>query len=211
METIEALNWRYAVKKFDSTKKISPEKLEVILESLRLTATSYGLQLMKFVVIENKELQSKLVGVSYQQKQVEDASHLLVLCRNNKVTANEIESYIKNIASTRSIDENSKSLNAFKNGMMGILDWDETRQNHWMENQVYIALGNLLTICALEEVDACPMEGFIPEEIDEILGLQDHNLTAVLLCPIGYRSEDDQHSQYAKVRKSKSEIILHWT
>lgn len=209
MDVIEALQWRYAVKKFDDTKKLPAEKLDVILEALRLTATSYGLQLMKFVVVEDPEIRRKLVHAAYNQKQVEDASHLIVLCRNTDVTTKDINDYITNIANTRELDEASRGLEAFKNGMMNILNWSETRKEHWMTNQIYITLGNLLTTCAIEKVDACPMEGFIPEKVNEILDLDEHNLSAVLLCPVGYRSEDDHHRNNKKVRKSDKDIIHH--
>ena len=211
MEIIEALEWRYAVKKFDNTRKVPDEKLKVILEALRLTATSYGLQLMKFVVVEDPAARAKLVEAAYQQKQVQDASHLIILCRNNEVSEKDIEEYIQNISNTRAVETSSPGLEAFKKGMLNILEWPESRRENWMINQIYIALGTLLTTCAIEKIDACPMEGFIPHEVDEILALEKENLNAVLICPIGYRSPDDHHQSNKKVRKAEEDIILHWS
>lgn len=211
MDIIESLQWRYAVKKFDPEKILTEDQINVLTESLRLTATSYGLQLMKFIVLKDKNLRAQLLDACYNQKQVEEASHLIVLCRNTNIHKEEIEAFIQNISETREIEKNTPGLQAYKKGMLSLLQWEDERAQNWMVNQIYIALGTLLTTCAVERIDACPMEGFIPSKIDKVLNLERQGLTSVLLCPVGYRSKVDKHSSYKKVRKSESDIILHWS
>ena len=206
-QILAALNKRYATKKFDQRKKIPSQHVDTILEAVRLTPTSYGLQLMKIVVVENESTRAKLVPHSYGQEQVIEASHLLILCREKEVDQSHISAYISNIASTRNTSE--ITLDGFKNMMTNsILGMSEESRKIWMNKQVYIALGNLLTICALLEIDACPMEGFDSDEYDRILELPEKNLNAVLAIPIGYRSEDDSNAGHKKVRRSTSDFII---
>ena len=204
---INALVTRYAVKKFDSVKKLSQDQVDAVLESARLTATSYGLQLMKIVVVENTDLRKELLNCSFGQKQVVDASHLLVLCRERHLELKHFENYVDLIAKTRGQD--SESLEGFKNLMVNsILTKSEEEQELWLEKQVYIELGNLLTSCAILGIDSCPMEGFLPEEYDRILGLEDKNLASVLVLPIGIRSAEDINSTRKKVRRSSADFIV---
>lgn len=204
---IDSLQNRYAVKKFDATKKLSNEVVEEILEAGRLTATSYGLQLMKVVVVENQDIREKLVNCSFGQRQVAEASHLLVLCRERDLDLSHFEDYIDNVAKIR--EQEKTSLDGFKNMMVrSILTKSDEEQQVWMEKQIYILLGNLLTACAVLNVDSCPMEGFLPEEYDEILGLEKENLAAVLALPIGYRAADDPNAKRKKVRRSEDQFLL---
>ena len=204
---IQALNRRYAVKKFDPTKKLTEKQISTVLESGRLTATSFGLQLMKIVVVENTEVRKKLVNCSFGQEQIADASHLLVLCREKDLDLKLFENYVNLVAETRSQDPNS--LDGFKNMMVNsILTKSEDEQEIWLEKQVYLEMGNLLTSCAILGIDSCPMEGFIPEEYDRILGLSEINLASVLALPIGYRAADDIYSEKKKVRRSTNDFIV---
>lgn len=204
---LSALNFRYAVKKFDAEKKLSSLQIETLLESARLTATSYGLQLMKIVVVENVELRKQLVNCSFDQQQVKDASHLLILCRERDLELKHFENYVNQVAETRSQDP--ESLEGFKNMMVNsILTKSEEEQEIWLEKQVYINLGNLLTACAILGIDSCPMEGFIPEEYDRILGLEEKNLASVLALPIGYRAADDKNAKLKKVRRLKDDFLI---
>lgn len=204
---IKALNNRYATKKFNPNKKIPLNEIEAILEAVRLTPTSYGLQLMKVVVVENAELRKSLIPESFGQNQIIEASHLLVLCREKLVDKNHIQDYISNIAETRNIPH--ENLVGFKNMMEStILGMSESDQIEWMDKQVYIALGNLLTACALLGVDACPMEGFKASGYDSILKLEEKNLSANLVIPIGYRAKDDKNAVVKKVRRSKDNFII---
>lgn len=207
MDLIKALNNRYATKKFDATKKLSQDIVEQLIEAARLTPTSYGLQLMKLVVVENRKLREELVSASYGQNQVKDSSHLFVLCREENVTKDHIESYMSNIAGTRSVE--IEKLNPFKNAIeQAVLPKTDEEKSDWMGRQVYIALGNLLTSCAILGVDSCPMEGFVPDEYDRILDLKSKGLKSVLVVPVGYRASDDFNAQNKKVRRDSADFLV---
>ena len=205
MDILEGLNWRYATKKFD-TKKLEKAQIDLVLESLRLTASSYGLQPMHVVVVENPSVREELVGHSWGQKQVADASHLLVLCRQNDMTANDVDHYIATIVAARQVAK--ESLTGYSDMMKGTLaKMSEEQKVIWMSNQVYLALGNLLTVCAAEGIDACPMEGFDKAAYDRILKLEEKGLNSVVVCPVGYRSAEDPYAKVAKVRKPMNEVL----
>lgn len=205
---LEDLKWRYACKRFNSTKKINPEDLEILLESLNLTATSLGMQLLKCVVVENQALKEELVTHAYGQRQVADCSQLLVLCRYNDVNHSDVDEYVNRTAYIRDLDLNSPKIQGFKKMIEGAIKMPEEKRMHWMENQVYIALGNLLTVCANLRIDACPMEGFNPEKVNDTLQLQKLGLSAVVLCPVGYRHDEDPYSTQNKVRKRLSDFVV---
>ena len=202
-----ALSWRYAVKKFDSTKKLSENQLHSLTEALCLTPTSMGLQLMKFIVISNPELKQQLLPLTYNQNQVVDCSHVIVFCRINEVTEEHVKSYVNQTASIRNLDVNSPQMNGFETMLSSSLKMSASQQIKWMENQIYLALGNLLTACAVEEIDACPMEGFMPDKVNELLDLKEKGLNCVVLCPVGFRAKDDKYASYPKVRRPKTELV----
>lgn len=205
---LEALNWRYATKAFDSSKKVSNENLETIKEAFRLTASSYGLQPWKLVIVENTEKRQKLVEHSWGQRQVVDASHLLVLCRPIQFTTHHIDIYLDSICETRWVTRDDLE------GFEGMMKWalgglDQNTTNNWMEKQVYIALWNLMTVCAEMEIDSCPMEWFNRQKYDEILGLTEMWLSSVVLLPVWYRSEKDSYATIKKVRFDEKDIVVH--
>lgn len=203
---IEDLNWRYATKKFDPTKKISSDDLEVIKESLRLVPTSYGLQSMKFLIVESKEIREQLLLASFGQKQIVDASHLLVLCAYKDITPIHIDAYAENIANTR--DHSVEAVAGYRDFIKRtVSSMSEEQKTAWNSKQLYIALGQLMTTCANLRIDATPMEGFNASKVDEILELNKKNLTSVLLCPIGFRHEDDDLQFAKKVRKSHNDLF----
>lgn len=207
-DIIKDLEWRYAVKKFDSSKEIEVSKLERIKKAFILTATSYGLQPIKMVVLKNKDLQEQLVEFSYGQRQVAQASHLLILCIEKKIDADYISSYFKKVKDIRGTSDSV--LEPFKKELVSEFTKMDTKQiEQWAINQVYLAMGNLLTICAVEQLDACPMEGFIPERYDELLNLSSKGLASVLVLPIGYRAEDDMFSELKKVRRDMENSIIY--
>lgn len=205
--TIESLKWRYAVKKFDDNKYISDEQIQTIKEAFNLTATSYGLQPVTLVVIKNKELQKQLVEHSWNQQQVAQASHVLVLCVPKEQTTKDVENYFKLVKNIRNTPD--EILNPFKDFLIDSFS-KKTQEEllTWNKNQAYITLGNLLTVCALEKIDSCPMEGFIPEKYDEILKLNEKNLQSVLVLPLGFRAEDDYMKDLKKVRKNIDQVTL---
>ncbi|NLP56716.1 NAD(P)H-dependent oxidoreductase [Lutibacter sp. B1] len=207
MNIINSLEWRYATKKFDPSKKLSDQQIETLKNAFNLTATSFGLQPIKMIVIQNKELQEKFVEYSYNQRQVADASHLLVLCIDTDTTTKDVNAYFDLEKKIRGVSEEVVSnfrkqlVEMYKNKSI------EERQLS-AKYQTYIALGNLMTVCAVEKIDACPFEGFIPEKIDELLNLKEKNLMSVLMMPVGYRADDDIISKMKKVRKPLNETII---
>lgn len=207
MNTIEALKWRYATKKFDESRILSEDKIEILKQAFNLTATSYGLQPIKMVVVNNKELQQKLFSVSMNQKQISTASHVLVLCIEREIDEIFIENYFNYVHKIRATPK--EVLSKFKDFLV-----DDFRNKHideifsWATNQAFLALGTLLTVAANEAIDSCPMEGFESEKYDEILGLDELNLKSVLVLPVGYRAEDDMFSEFKKVRRPISDVIV---
>lgn len=207
MNNIEALKWRYATKKFDQNKILPQEKIEILKHAFNLTATSYGLQPIKMVIVHNKELQEKLVGASMNQQQVASASHVLVLCIEREIDKDFIENYFNYVQKIRATP--NEILSPFKDFLI-----EDFKNKHideiiaWATNQAFLAMGTLLTVAATEAIDACPMEGFEPDKYDEILGLDQLNLKSVLVLPVGFRAKDDMFSGFKKVRRPISDVII---
>ncbi len=207
-DSIERLEWRYAVKKFDPNAYLTEEQLEKLIKAFNLTATSYGLQPIRLAVVRNKELQASLVQHSYRQMQVAQASHLLVICIETTIDQEYITKYFERVKQVRGTSE--QILSPFKDSLVDSFSKKATEEiRQWSTNQAYLAMGNLLTVCAMEHIDACPMEGFVPEAYDEHLGLQSMGLSSVLVLPVGKRAEDDMFSEMKKVRRDLAETIIH--
>jgi len=207
MDIVQSLEWRYACKKFDDTKIVSENKITILKEAFNLTATSFGLQPIKMGIIKNKELQQQLVAHSFGQQQVGNASHILVLCIDDDTTLQDIDNCFDREKAIRGTSEEIiASFRKFLKDSFSEKSLDEKQQSAIY--QVYIAIGNLMTVCALEKIDACPMEGFDTQKFDEILELDKRNLKSVLLLPIGYRADDDFMSKLKKVRKPLKEVII---
>ena len=207
MNIIDSLKWRYAVKKFDTNKELSEVQIETLKEAFNLTATSYGLQPLKLVIIKNKKIQEKLVPFSWNQQQILQASHLLVICIKDNYTTKEVENYFNLVQKIRNTPD--EVINPFKKFLTAEIA-KKTQEELYVsnKNQAYIALGNLLTVCASQEIDSCPMEGFTPEKYDEILDLTKDNLKSVLVLPVGFRASDDYMKDLTKVRKNISDSII---
>jgi nitroreductase / dihydropteridine reductase len=206
-DIIKDLNWRYATKKFDSSKRISDHDFEVIKESLRLVPTSYGLQPLKFIVVESPELRRQLQPISYNQSQIVDASHLIIICSYRDIDGTHVDEYVANIGSTRNVEtESIKGYADFMKVTIGNMEDDQ--KFRWNKNQAYIALGQLMHTCASLKIDATPMEGFNANAYDELLGLRDQNLTAALVVPMGYRHGEDETQHQKKVRKSQDDLFI---
>jgi nitroreductase / dihydropteridine reductase len=207
VNTIDKLKWRYATKKFDITKKLSDAQINTLKEAFNLTATSYGLQTMKLVVVEDLQKRSEILPAAYNQKQVVEASHLLVICIQDNVTDKDVDTYYQQLQNERQTPV--EILEPYKNQLKSVIQkMEHTKREEWTIRQAYIALGNLMTVCAFENIDSCPMEGFIPAEVDRILNLKDFNLKSVLLLPVGFRAENDMFASLKKVRKPLNEVIL---
>ena len=204
---IEALQWRYATKKFDPAKKVSENDVQELLEAARLAPSSYGLQPWGFVVVTDPAVRKRLRAHAWNQPQVEDASHLIVLCARTDIDAKYVKRFVQSIAKARGVPEES-----LKNYEGIMLDFVKNTPPgdliSWAKHQVYLALGILLESAALKRIDACPMEGFDAKQFDDILGLAQHNLTAAALCAIGYRAPDDHAAALAKVRFAASDVVL---
>ncbi len=208
-ELLTALNWRYATKVFDSTKKIPAYTWTALEESLVLTPSSYGLQPWKFLIIQDKELREQLVPHSWRQRQVADCSHLVVMATKRTMTEADIDANLIRIAEVRG--GTPDALAGFRKMLIGDVVTGERSQyiTVWAKMQAYIALGQFMTACALLGIDTCPMEGFVSEKYDEILGLEAQGFTTAVLCPAGYRSADDRYASLPKVRFKSSDVIEH--
>lgn len=203
---LENLNWRYATKKFDATKKINETDLEFLKEAMQLSASSYGLQPYEILVIEDAELREKLKPAAWNQSQITDASQLIVIA--NKVGFGDelIDSYIENVSTVRELPlESLSNYSSFMKSKIGEFSIEQKAQ--WTQNQSYIVLGNLLSAAAEIKVDVCPMEGFDAKVFNEILELDKKGLNTAVIATIGYRSEEDDTQHYPKVRKEKEELF----
>jgi nitroreductase len=207
MNIINCLEWRYATKKFDPSKTLSSLQIETLKKAFNLTATSFGLQPIKMVVIQNKDLQEKFVEHCYFQGQVANASHLLVLCIEKDTTSEDINNYFDFEKKVRGVDEST--IANFRAQLLAMYSNKTIEEKQLSaKHQAYIALGNLMTVCALEKIDCCPLEGFVPAKIDALLNLSAQNLTSVLLLPVGFRASDDLMSTMKKVRKPLNETVI---
>ncbi len=206
-DIIEQLEWRYAVKKFDPSRKLGAEQVDKLKRAFNLTATSYGLQPIRLLILQDSDLQKKLVPHSYNQEQVAQASHLLVFCVETNVDGDYVKSYFERVKEIRGTSD--QILNPFREYLVKEFSKkDRNEIQEWATRQAYLAMGNLLTICALEEIDACPMEGFDPEAYNKTLELEEQGLNAVLVMPVGYRAEDDMFADFKKVRRKMSKSII---
>jgi nitroreductase len=205
---LESLNWRYATKKFDSEKIISDEDLDTLLEAIRLSPSSYGLQPYHVFVVKDKELREKLKPASWGQSQITDASHLIIFANNTSFDAELIDNYLTNISNTRDVDlDNLLDYGDFMKSKL--VDLPKNTKETWTAKQTYLALGNLLSAAASLKIDACPMEGFDPQTYNDLLGLKEKNLNTAVVAAIGYRSQEDNTQHHKKVRQSKELLFTH--
>ena len=206
MDLTSFYKWRYATKKFDSNKTIDEKEMNILKESIRLSPSSYGLQLFKVLVIENKELKDKLKGVSFNQSQISDCSALFVFCNFTKVTSSDIDGFIQLKSSVQDIMiSNLSKYGDFLKSTLLTMPSEEV--SIWTANQVYIALGNLMTSCAALKIDSCPIEGFQADKYNDILNLK--NMNAAVVASVGYRSNDDLSQESEKVRKNSASLFEH--
>jgi nitroreductase len=206
MVLLEQLNKRYATKKFDASKKISPKDLSTLLEAIRLSASSYGLQAYKVVVVENEAIRKQLRAFAWDQAQITDASQLLVFAYESNFDETGVDRFIQNISETRNVD--ASTLSGYSDMMKGSLKRPKEQLHNWLSRQPYIALGFGLVAAAQLNIDSCPMEGFDPDQFDEILGLKAKGLKSVVLLAVGCRSEGDDYQHLAKVRRNNEELFI---
>ena len=202
---LAALRWRYATKQFDPTKKIPDVDLQMLLDSLRLAPSSFGLQPWKFYVVVAQNVKDELLPLSWNQSQVRDCSHLLVLTARKSIDAAYVERFVDATATTRGTPR--EKLKGMHDMIVGFAEASPDKLS-WSTHQVYIALGMLMHTAALLGVDACPMEGIDKAGYDRVLKV-DADYTTVVACPLGYRNAADRHATLEKVRFSAEELFVH--
>lgn len=206
-QLLTQLNWRYATKKFDPIRKISPEDWTVLESALILSPSSYGLQPWKFIVITDSKTRETLFPATWNQRQVLDCSHYLVFAANTKMTEEDID---KHIARTVEIRGGTiEALQRRRNIMVSdvVTGARSAQAMMWAAHQAYLALGNFITSAALMGIDTCPMEGFEPSQYDKILDLPAKGLTSVVCCAAGFRALDDKSATLKKVRFPREQVI----
>ena len=206
---LQQLTWRYATKKFDPAKQIPAADWATLEKALVLTPSSYGLQPWKFIVVTDPALKAKLRPATWNQAQVEDCSHYVIYAAKRDLTEADLDAFLARTAEVRGVPVDS--LAGYKGFMMGDLVHGPRHAviGEWAARQCYIALGNLLTTAAVLGIDACPFEGLIPDQYDQILGLEGSPYRTVCACPLGYRAADDKYATAPKVRFDPKDVIDH--
>lgn len=199
-EANEALLWRYATKRFDPTRTIPSDLWHTLENTLRFSPSSFGLQPWHFVVVHNSSLRKELQTHSWNQPQIVEASHLIVLTSARTVDESYIDSFLHLTAESRSISV--ESLATYRNMIVSFVAalHEADAIEAWTTRQTYIALGMLLNCAAMLGIDACPLEGIDPQQYDRVLGLSESNYSARVACALGYRSSEDKTAQQPKVR-----------
>lgn len=206
MNYLDALKWRYAVKQF-SDKKVPQHHIENMIEAIQLSASAYGLQPYKLFVIDSTHIKQKLLPHSYGQTKVAECSHLFVFANKTVTTQDDIEHFINGVAHTQNTP--IETLHPYQELIaQDILNMSLSQQANWSEQQCYIALGNLLNYTAIHQIDSAPMTGFDSKGINNELGLDQMGLNAAILCPVGFRSENDHSALRKKYRKPLEELVV---
>ena len=207
-DLLTALNWRYATKVFDSSKKIPAETWAAIEESLVLTPSSFGLQPWKFLVVGNPATRAKLLPDSWNQPQVTDASHFVVLTARTDLTMADIDAWISRMAEVQ--NQGAEAVAPLKGMIAGFAETMSCEARHaWNARQVYIALGQLMTSAAVLGIDTCPMEGISAAAYDRILGLEGSGYATAVACALGYRADTDKYAGIPKARFDRSQLVKH--
>jgi nitroreductase len=206
-QLLDALNWRYATKIFDATRKIPADVWQTLEQSLVLTPTSYGLQPYQFLVVQDAAKRTEMLPHSWGQKQVVDCSHFVVFIARTEMTEADVDKLIQRTTDLRKLP--AGALNAYRGMMLGdVVNGPRGKIAHeWATRQAYIGLGNLMTCAAVLGVDACPMEGLVPAEYDKVLNLNGSGYATVVACALGYRSAGDKYASLAKVRYTTTELV----
>ena len=207
MKIIDSLEWRYACKKFDKNRKLNKGQVDALKKAFNLSATSYGLQPLKMLIVQHDEIKEKLFPLSYYQQQVTTCSHILILCIDTAFGEKDVDAYFDLEKNIRGVSEDV--VGKFRQQLKIIYNKKDRKEIDTSAiYQAYIALGTLMTVCADQQIDSCPMEGFDPKKVDEVLDLKTKNLKSVLMLPVGYRAEDDVMRNMKKVRKPLNQVII---
>jgi nitroreductase/dihydropteridine reductase len=206
-DLIETLRWRYATKKMDPARAVPEEKVDRVLEAIRLTASSSGLQPYEILLITNPEVRAQLRAAAWNQSQLTDGSHVLVFAAWDTYTADRINTAFDLVNAERGfINEGWEN---YRRSLLASYPARDAQVNfEHAARQAYIALGTALIAAAEQGVDSTPMEGFDPAKVDEILGLRARGLRSVALMPLGYRAASgDWLAPLAKVRRPRSALV----
>ncbi len=206
-QLVESLQWRYAVKRFDASKRIDAPTWSAIESSLVLTPSSFGLQPWKFVVVSSAENKAKLPAISWNQTQPAECSHMVVFAARKTIDEAYVDAFLAQTADKRNVPLGS--LAGYRSVMLGFLENTKGHHLAWSSNQAYIALGQLIASAAVLGVDACPMEGILASEYDKLIGLDGGNYTTIVGCALGYRHPDDRYAALAKVRFDSTDLVTH--
>ncbi len=204
---LRQLNWRYAVKKFDPSRRISAADWRALEEALVLSPSSWGIQPWMFVVVDDPAVRAQLVSVSWGQRQVVDASHLVVFAIKKGLAVADVDRYLARIADVRGVPPSS--LDGFRKVLVAFLEKPGFDVDGWSAKQLYIALGQFMTAAAMLGIDTCPMEGLDPAAYDRILGLAQQGYATYCACPAGYRAADDRSATAKKVRFALGDVVRH--
>ena len=206
-DLINKLQWRYATKKFNPAKVVPQEKLDRILEAIRLTATSSGLQPYEVFVVTSKEVRERIKPIAWNQEQITDSSHLLVFAAWDNYTADRINTMFDLVNTERGFK--NEGWENYRQMLLGMYPQRDAEVNYQhAARQAYIGLGTALIAAAEEQVDATPMEGFDPKALDEILGLKARGLRSVAILPLGYRADEgDWLVSLKKVRRAREQFV----
>ncbi len=203
---LDQLKWRYATKKFDTSRAISDEDWTALEQSLVLAPSSFGLQPWKFFVVKNPDIRSKLLEHSWKQPQIVDASHLVVFAIKKGISDADVDRYI---ARTSEVQGTPVDVLAGFGGMIKGFMKSMPDMDSWSAKQLYIALGQFMTTAAMMGVDTCALEGISPAKYDEILGLAEQGYASLVVCVAGYRAEDDKSAGRAKVRYATEDVVAY--
>jgi len=204
---LDALEWRYAVKKFDDKASLTEQQILEVKKVFNLSASSYGLQPYKMIVVQNPELKEKLVPASFGQQQISQSAAILVFAVRTDFGMDYIDQFFKDMSTKRQIP--LENLEGYKNFMKGsFANKSEDEISSWATKQVYLTMGHMLASLAALQIDACPMEGLDPQAYDKILDLDAKQLKTIVAMPIGMRAPDDASATALKVRKDLSDIII---
>lgn len=207
MSLVKSLEWRYATKKYDTSKQLSNEQYEDLLSSVQLAPSSYGLQPYRFITVTDPAKLEQISKAAFGQPQISTASKVLVVAVETNISNETVKNYIDKAAIARNTDrKNLEAREEFVNARLALLSSDQKIE--WAEKQAFLAIGILVSAAAEAGIDASPMEGFDPKQVDEILGLRELHLKSTLLFALGFRSSEDEFATIPKIRKTKEELFI---
>jgi len=204
---LQALQWRYATKKFDAARQIPAPVWAALEKSLVLTPSSYGLQPWKFLVVTDPGAKRALVPHSWNQTQPVDCSHFVVFAALQSVDEAYVDRFVAKTCADRGLP--AGALDGYRNMMVGdvVKGPRSAHAGEWAARQCYIALGQFMASAAMLGVDTCPMEGLVPPRYDELLGLEGTGYATVVACAAGYRAADDKYAGLKKVRFVSGDVV----